>query len=142
LKIKTILRKDNCPDAIDGRPADITDEKWKEMDDNVIANLHLAMVDSVLSSIAEKKTSKEIWDTLIKFYEVKSLHNKIFLKRRLYTLEMGESTSVTDRINTLNRLFSQLTTFDFRIAENEHAELLLRVYQICMINSSSTLQIT
>jgi len=44
------------------------------------------MADSVLSSIAEKKTVKEIWDTLIKLYKVKSLHNRIFLKRRLYTL--------------------------------------------------------
>ena len=34
LKIREILRKDNCLDAIDGRPADITEEKWKEMDDN------------------------------------------------------------------------------------------------------------
>jgi len=61
LKIRAILRKDNCLDAIDDRPADITDEKWKEMDDNAVANLHLAMADVVLSSIAEKKTSKEIW---------------------------------------------------------------------------------
>ena len=83
LKIRAILRKDNCLDAIDGRPADITDEKWKEMDDNAVANLHLAMADSVLSSIAEKKTAKEIWDTLIKLYEVKSLHNRIFLKRKI-----------------------------------------------------------
>jgi len=60
LKIRAILRKDNCVDAIDGRPTYITDEKWKEMDDN-------------------------IWDTLIKLYEVKSLHNIIFLKRTLYT---------------------------------------------------------
>jgi len=54
------LRKDNCLYAIDGRPADITDAKWKEMDDDVVADLHLTMTNSVLSSILEKKTSKEI----------------------------------------------------------------------------------
>ncbi|KAK7263633.1 hypothetical protein RJT34_31226 [Clitoria ternatea] len=78
--------------ASKGRPAGITDEKWKEMDDNAVSTLHLAMTDSVLSSIVEKDTAKEIWDTLIKLYEVKSLHNRIFLKRRLYTLRMSEST--------------------------------------------------
>jgi len=31
LKIRAILRKDNCLNAIDGRPVDITDEKWKEI---------------------------------------------------------------------------------------------------------------
>ena len=42
-----ILRKDNCLEAIEIRPTDMTDEKWKETDDNVVANLHLAMADSV-----------------------------------------------------------------------------------------------
>ena len=125
-KIRAILRKDNCLDAIEGRPTDITDEKWKEMDANAIANLHLAMADSVLSSVVEKKTAKEIWDALVKLYEVKSLHNRIFLKRKLYTLRMSESTSVTDHINNLNTLFAQLTASDFNIVENERAELLLQ----------------
>nr|KYP42748.1 Retrovirus-related Pol polyprotein from transposon TNT 1-94 [Cajanus cajan] len=126
LKIRAILRKDNCLKAIEGRPSDITDEKWREMDDNAVANLHLAMADSVLSSIAEKTTAKEIWDTLVKLYEVKSLHTRIFLKRKLYTLRMSESTAVTDHINNLNTLFAQLSTADFNIVENERAELLLQ----------------
>ena len=84
----------------------ITDDKWKEMDDSVVANLHLALADSVLSSVVEKKTAKEIWDALVKLYEVKSLHNRIYLKRRLYMLRMSESTLVTDHINNLNTLFS------------------------------------
>jgi len=54
------------------------------MDDNAVANLHLALVDSALSSVAEEKTTKEIWDALTKLYEAKSLHNNIFLKRRLF----------------------------------------------------------
>jgi len=60
LKIKGIIRKDNCMTAIKGRPIGITYEKWKEMDDNAVANLHLALADSVLSSVVEKKTAKEI----------------------------------------------------------------------------------
>jgi hypothetical protein len=30
------------------------------MDDNVIANIHLTLVDEVLASVAEKKIAKEI----------------------------------------------------------------------------------
>ena len=96
------------------------------MDGNVIANIHLELVDEVLSSIAEKKTKKEIWDTLTKLYESKSLHNKIFLKWRLYTLWMAETMSVTNHINTIWTLFSQLTTLGQQIEENERAELLLQ----------------
>ena len=66
LKIKAILRKDNCLSVIEGRPAELADDKWKEMDDNAIFNLHLALVDSMLSSVPVKKTAKEIRDALVK----------------------------------------------------------------------------
>ncbi|KAH9647728.1 hypothetical protein KPL70_025300 [Citrus sinensis] len=105
---------------------EITDDKWNEVDGNAISDLHLALADGVLSSVAEKNTAKEIWDTLTKLYEAKSLHNKIFLKRKLYTLRMTKSTLVTDHINTLKTLFSQLTTLGHNIEENERAELLLQ----------------
>ena len=106
LKIKAILRKDNCLLAIESRPTGLTNDKWKEIDDNAVANLHLPLANSVLSSVAEEKTAKEIRDTLVKLYEVKSLHNIIFLERRLYSLRMSESKSMTDHINNLNTLFS------------------------------------
>ena len=74
MKIKVVLKKDNCLAAIDKRPKGITDTKWEETDGNDVANLHLALADEVLSSIVEKKSTKEIWDTLTKLYEVKSTH--------------------------------------------------------------------
>ena len=39
---------------------------------------------------------------------------------------MGESTSVTDHINTLNTLFSQLTSLSQIIAESDRVKLLLQ----------------
>ena len=60
MRIKAVLRKDNCLATIGERPTRTTDEKWEEIDGNAIANLHLALADEVLSSIAEKKSAKEI----------------------------------------------------------------------------------
>ena len=46
MKIKTVLRKDNCLTATEKKPAKITeDKKWEEMDGNNVTNLHLALVD-------------------------------------------------------------------------------------------------
>ncbi|KAE8698455.1 Detected protein of unknown function [Hibiscus syriacus] len=126
-KMKVILRKDGCLAAISEKAVDFTDDnKWIEMDMNAMTNFHIALADEVLPSIEEKKTAKEIWDHLTKLYEAKSLHNKIFLKRKLYTLRMSESTSVTEHLNTLNTLFSQLTSLSCKIVEKERAELLLQ----------------
>ena len=85
---------------------------------------------------------KEIWDTLTSLYKVKSLHTRIFLKRKLYTLRMSESTSVTYHINNLNTLFAELSAADFNIIENGLRSFYYRVYLIRMISSSSRLQIT
>ncbi|GKC33375.1 gag-pol polyprotein, partial [Tanacetum coccineum] len=127
LKMKAILRKDKCLAAIGERPAEVTDDsKWDEMDGNAIANLHLALADGVLSSIEEKKSAKEIWDHLARLYEARSLHNKNFLKRKLYALRMTESTSVTEHVNNLNTLFSQLTSLSCKIDSQERAEILLQ----------------
>ncbi|GJW07407.1 gag-pol polyprotein [Tanacetum coccineum] len=114
LKMKAILRNDKCLATIGERPTDFTyDSKWDEMDGNAIANLYLALAYGVLSSIEEKKSAKEIWDHLARLYEARSLHNKKFLKRKLYALRMTESTSVTEHVNNLNTLFSKLTSLSF-----------------------------
>ena len=44
---------------------------------------------------------------------------------KLYIVRIAESTSVTDHINTLKTLFSQLTMLGHKIEENERVELLL-----------------
>ncbi|KAJ0082316.1 hypothetical protein Patl1_10272 [Pistacia atlantica] len=96
------------------------------MDDNAMSNLHLALADLVLSSVAKKESAKEIWDAFTRLYKVRLLHNKIFLKRRLYTLRITESTSMIDHINNLNTLFSQLSVLDHNIAVNECAKILFQ----------------
>lgn len=105
LMILVILMKNNCLEAIRERSTGITNDKWNEMDGKVIADLHLAFVDGVLSSIVEKKIVTSIWDTLTKLYETKSLYNKIFLKIRLYSLRIAKTTTVANHINTLKTLF-------------------------------------
>ena len=59
--MKVVLRKNNCLAAIGERLMEILDDdKWNDMDDNVITDIHLALTDVVLSSVEEKKTVKEI----------------------------------------------------------------------------------
>ncbi|KAA0035654.1 Gag-Pol polyprotein [Cucumis melo var. makuwa] len=61
LKMMAVLGKNNYLEAIDKRPIEIIDEnKWNEMDENAMSNIHLALADNVLSSTEEKKIAKEI----------------------------------------------------------------------------------
>ncbi|KAH9650013.1 hypothetical protein KPL70_026197 [Citrus sinensis] len=75
----------------------------------------------------QRKIQRRKYEILLQNYTRPSHYTKkIFLKRKLYTLRMAESTIVTDHINTLKTLFSQLTTLGHNIEENERAELLLQ----------------
>ena len=60
MKMKAVLRKNNCLVAIGERSMKIIDDKWNEIDGNAISDLHLALADGVLSSVAKKNTAKEI----------------------------------------------------------------------------------
>ena len=143
MRMRAILVKDKCLAAITEKPEKITEDKWEEMDANATANLHLGLGDEILSSIEEKKTVKEIWDYLTNIYEAKSLHNRIFLKRRLYTLRMSEFLTVTEHVNTLNSLLSQLNNMDCVIGTSERAEILfqslLNSYDQLIINLTANL---
>ncbi|KAK6925927.1 Glycoside hydrolase family 18, catalytic domain [Dillenia turbinata] len=59
MRIKAVLRKDNCLIAIGDRPMEIFDDgKWNEMDGNAIANLYLALAKGVLSKCGGEEDNK------------------------------------------------------------------------------------
>ena len=60
MNMTVILRKNNCFAAIEERPMKIAYDKWNEIHGNAISDLHLALADEVLSSVAEKNIAKEI----------------------------------------------------------------------------------
>ena len=60
MKMKAILRKENCLETISERLENVEDKKWEQMDGNVVANLHLVVANSILSSISELQLTKEI----------------------------------------------------------------------------------
>ncbi|KAH9687275.1 hypothetical protein KPL70_014703 [Citrus sinensis] len=110
MKMKAVLRKNNCLVAIGERPMEITNDKWNEVDGNAISDLHLALADGVLSSVAEKNTAKEIWDTLTKLYEAKKiwLSQKNYLKKILRRFNMQDCKSISTPLPVNFKLSSSM----------------------------------
>jgi hypothetical protein len=61
------------------QPTTITDEEWDEIDARALSVIHMCLADDVLFNIVTEKTS--LWTKLEIMYIMKSLTNKIFLKR-------------------------------------------------------------
>lgn len=80
--------------------------------------IRLYLVDFVLLNAHEKKTAVHF---LKKLEDV----NKLFLKKKLYSLKMEERRTVADHLNAFNMLVSQLNYVDVNIDDQECCMLVL-----------------
>src|ERR1700733_6495236 len=55
----------------------------------------------------------------------KSMSNKLFMKKQLYSLCMKEGTSILTHLNTFNRIVSDLLALEVQLEEEDKALLLL-----------------
>jgi len=95
--VKALLGKEK-------QPTSIVDDDRDEMDARALSAIHLCLVDDVLFNIVTEETTVGLWSNLESLYMMKSLKNKIFLKRELYSLRMKEGTKIVNHINTFNTL--------------------------------------
>ena len=108
LKMEDLLIDQDLWDAIDedtlwptdpnlATQYDVTDRKAKGL-------IRLCLVDSILINVHEKLTMKKLWKKLSEIYQAKSLVNKIFLRKKLYSLRMGEGGQIFEHLERFNML--------------------------------------
>ena len=79
----------------------------------------MCLVDDALFNIVEEDSTTRLWVKLESLYMTKSLTNKIFLKRKLYTLRMTDGSKIHDHLNTFNDLVCQLTSVDAKLDDEK-----------------------
>ena len=94
LKMEDILIDQDLWDAVDEnkfRPINLTLATQYDVTDIKAKGLiRLCLADSILINVYEEPTTKKLWKKLSEIYQVKSLVNKIFLRKNLYSLRMDE----------------------------------------------------
>jgi len=71
-----------------------------------------------------EKTTAGLWCRLESLYMMKSLSNKLFMKKQLYSLRMKQCTSILQHLNTFNKILNDLLALEVKL-EKEHKALLL-----------------
>ena len=81
--------------------------------------------DTQLSLVRSANTAGEAWSKLENHYEVKSLANKLFLRKRYFTATMSENDTMMERINKMRCLAEQMASVGAQVSENDHVVTLL-----------------
>ena len=102
LKMQAILTQDGCKLALDGedkKPADMSSDKFKDLDYKARSGIILNLTDKVLQEVAGESTAKGMWDKLKFMYMKKTVENRRYLKQKLYMLRMTEGTSILSHLD-------------------------------------------
>ena len=108
-----------------------TPEQVTEIDRKARGTIILSLADSVIREVAKEPTVADLWAKLESIYMKKSLANRLYIKKRMFTLKMMEGTPLDDHLDEFNKVCDTLETIDAALDDEDkalcqgHMEILL-----------------
>ena len=90
-----------------------------------LSTIVLALDSSVLYLVTNTKTPQEAWQVLQKHFDRGSLANKIYLKKKLFRMQMKEGTPVAAHLKQMKELTDHLAIIGAPISEEDQVVTLL-----------------
>ena len=103
----------------------MSNDEWDLLDRKALGSIRLCLAPSVAFNITKVKTIENLMKTLVTLYEKPFTSNKVFLMKRLFNMKMAEGGSVTDHLNELNTITSQLSYVGVNFNEETRDLLIL-----------------
>lgn len=125
--MKASLVYNGLSDAINPEDSDTTldRKKVKDLDAKAHSVILLCLGDEVLREVTEKTTALSLWNKLEGLCLKKSLANRLYLKKTLYTIHMEDGKDLRRHMDDFNKIILDLKNIDIMIDEEDHAILLL-----------------
>ncbi|KAH9649116.1 hypothetical protein KPL70_025868 [Citrus sinensis] len=102
-----------------------TPEQVVEIDRKARGMIILSLADSVIREVAKKPAIAGLWAKLESIYMKKSLANRLYIKKRMFTLKMMEGTPLDDHLDEFNKVCDTLETIDAALDDEDKALLLI-----------------
>ncbi|GJR74523.1 zinc finger, CCHC-type containing protein [Tanacetum coccineum] len=125
LEEKTNTDLFGCDAALETLPADMEAREKAALMKKAYNILILCLGDRVLWKVTKETTAAGIWTKLTSLYMTKSLANRLYLKKKMYTYYMSQGTKLGDHIDEFNKLILDLANIDIEIEDEDHALMLL-----------------
>ena len=133
IKMKALLITQGLGDAIEfenskdgeGVSSSKTPEEVVEIDKRARSAIILSLGDSVIKEVAKEKIVVGLWAMLESLYMTKSLANRLYIKKRMFTLRMVEGSFLEEHIDEFNKVCDTLETIDAAFDDEGQALLLI-----------------
>ncbi|KAH9646639.1 hypothetical protein KPL70_024932 [Citrus sinensis] len=107
------------------KPSKLSEEEMQEALDKAHSTLILSLGDGVLREVGDQTTAAGLWKKLEDLYTKKSLTKRLCTKKRLYTLQMEEGSSLANHIDHFNRIILDLEDINVKLEDEDKAIILL-----------------
>lgn len=125
-KMKAILMQMKCVRALDGSwPPEMTTAKKIELDETAWSTIFLYLSDNVIRTIGETKTATELWTKLTSQYMTKTIPNKCYLLKQLFSFKMDPSVDLDENLNRFTKLTQDLANCDEKLSKDQLTVVLL-----------------
>ena len=105
---------------------EIEDKKKKaEVEMKAHSAILLSLGDEVLREVSDEETALGLWEKLASIYLKKSLANKLYLKKKLFTLTMDDTKELRKHLDDFNRIVLDLNNIGVKLEEEDQAIILL-----------------
>ncbi|GKD09204.1 retrovirus-related pol polyprotein from transposon TNT 1-94 [Tanacetum coccineum] len=125
IKIRALMVQQVCDAALETLPANMEAGEKVALMKKAHSTLILCLRDRVLRGVTKETTVAGIWTKLTSLYMIKSLANRLYLKKKLYTYYMSPGTKLGDHIDEFNKLILDLENIDIEIEDEDQALMLL-----------------
>ena len=119
-----VIKKDEAKDDFKERVKQLEHGK-SEKAEKAMNMIILNLGDHVMRKLEEYTTAATIWSALERFYNSKTLPNRIHLQHKFYTFKMIDTKSTDENIDDFLKLVSGLCSVNVSVSEEVHAILLL-----------------
>ncbi|GKD01283.1 hypothetical protein Tco_1171557 [Tanacetum coccineum] len=106
-------------------PMDIEAQTKAELNKKAYSAVILCLGNKVLRDVTREMTAAGVWSKLENLYMIKSLVNKFYSKKKLYTFYMPGGRKIFEHINEFNKIVRDLANIEVKLESKDLALSLL-----------------
>ncbi|GKA98213.1 retrovirus-related pol polyprotein from transposon TNT 1-94 [Tanacetum coccineum] len=125
VKMRALLIQHGCEAALEVLPADMEAQAKAELNKKAHSAVILCLGNKVLREVTGETTAAGVWSKLETLYMTKSLANKLYLKKKLYTFYMPAGRKISEHIDEFNKIVLDLANIEVKFEDEDLALLLL-----------------